>query len=72
VATTQAILDGSSTTFRTRFNLISCSWTLTASQGLDFVRVLEEQVSKCDVFLAVIGRGWLDARDEPANAGSTL
>jgi hypothetical protein len=32
--------------------------------GLDFVRVLEEQVSKCDVVLAVIGKGWLDARDE--------
>jgi hypothetical protein len=31
--------------------------------GLDFVHVLEEQVAKCDVLLAVIGRGWLDARD---------
>jgi TIR domain len=31
--------------------------------GLDFVWVLEEQVAKCDVLLAVIGRGWLDARD---------
>jgi hypothetical protein len=31
--------------------------------GLDFVRVLEEQVAKCDVLLAVIGRGWLDARN---------
>ncbi len=32
--------------------------------GLDFVRVLEEQVTKCDVILAVIGKGWLDAKDE--------
>src|SRR5262245_5063873 len=31
--------------------------------GRDFVRVLEEQVAQCDVLLAVIGRGWLDARD---------
>jgi len=32
--------------------------------GLDFVRVLEEQVDKCDVLLAVIGPHWIDARDE--------
>jgi hypothetical protein len=32
--------------------------------GLDFVRVLEEQVAQCDVVLAVIGNGWIDARDE--------
>src|SRR5215468_2425067 len=31
--------------------------------GHDFVRVLEEQVAQCDVLLAVIGKGWLDARD---------
>jgi hypothetical protein len=31
--------------------------------GLDFVQVLDEQVSRCDVLLAVIGRGWLDATD---------
>ena len=30
---------------------------------LDFVRVLEEQVAQCDVLLAVIGKGWVDARD---------
>lgn len=35
--------------------------------GLDFVRVLEDQVEKCDVFLAVIGPRWLDARDEAGN-----
>jgi TIR domain len=32
--------------------------------GVDFVRVLEEQVAKCDILLAVIGKGWVDARDE--------
>ena len=32
--------------------------------GLDFVRVLSEQVQACDVLLAVIGQGWLDARNE--------
>jgi hypothetical protein len=31
--------------------------------GLDFVRELEEQVAQSDVVLAVIGKGWLDARD---------
>jgi TIR domain-containing protein len=35
--------------------------------GLDFVRVLEEHVGKCDIFLAVIGPNWLDARDEAGN-----
>src|SRR5262244_1646647 len=31
--------------------------------GLDFIRVLEEQVSQCDALLAVIGPRWLDAAD---------
>jgi formylglycine-generating enzyme required for sulfatase activity len=32
--------------------------------GLDFVKVLEEQVAECDALISVIGKGWLDARDE--------
>ena len=32
--------------------------------GLDFVRVLEDQVDRCDVLLAVIGPNWLTAKDE--------
>jgi WD40 repeat protein len=32
--------------------------------GLDFLRVLENQVAECDVFLAVIGPRWLEAQDE--------
>src|SRR5262249_14481041 len=32
--------------------------------GRDFVRVLEDMVAQCDVFLAVIGKGWLRAHDE--------
>jgi len=32
--------------------------------GLDFVRVLEEQVARCDVLLAMIGPRWLTAVDE--------
>jgi hypothetical protein len=32
--------------------------------GSDFVQVLEAQVDQCDVMLSVIGRGWLEARDE--------
>jgi Periplasmic binding protein/TIR domain len=32
--------------------------------GLDFTRVLADQVAKCDIVLAVIGKSWLDVRDE--------
>src|ERR1700694_5701031 len=31
--------------------------------GVDFVRMLEEKVSQCDVLLAVIGKDWIDTRD---------
>jgi hypothetical protein len=31
--------------------------------GLDFVRELSERVAECDVLIAVIGKGWIDARD---------
>jgi hypothetical protein len=31
--------------------------------GLDFVRVLDERIAESDVVLAVIGKGWIDARD---------
>ena len=32
--------------------------------GLDFVRVLNDQVAQCDVLISIIGKNWLDARDE--------
>lgn len=32
--------------------------------GQDFVRVLEDEVGKCDVLLAIIGKGWIEARDD--------
>ena len=32
--------------------------------GMDFHRILNEAVAKCDVLLAVIGDHWLDAKDE--------
>src|SRR5262245_30179670 len=32
--------------------------------GLDFVKVLSEQVAACDVMLVVIGPNWLDARED--------
>jgi DNA segregation ATPase FtsK/SpoIIIE-like protein len=32
--------------------------------GMDFVQVLADQVAKCDIVLTVIGKGWIDARDE--------
>lgn len=35
--------------------------------GHDFVRVLEDEVGQCDVLLAIIGKGWIDARDEVGN-----
>lgn len=31
--------------------------------GSDFVKVLREEVGKCEVLLALIGRNWLDAQD---------
>ena len=31
--------------------------------GVDFIRVLDERLTECDVVLAVIGKGWIDARD---------
>jgi DNA-binding beta-propeller fold protein YncE len=31
--------------------------------GVDFVEVLEEVLSRCDVLVAVVGRRWLEARD---------
>jgi WD40 repeat protein len=36
----------------------------TIAPGQDFVQVLEDKVDTCDVLLAVIGRSWLEARDE--------
>jgi hypothetical protein len=32
--------------------------------GANFAKVLGEEVAKCDVLLAIIGPGWIDARDE--------
>ncbi len=31
--------------------------------GLDFVHVLNDRVAECDIVLAIIGKGWIDARD---------
>jgi hypothetical protein len=35
--------------------------------GVNFVKILRDEVAKCDVLLAVIGPNWLDARDEHGN-----
>jgi branched-chain amino acid transport system ATP-binding protein len=32
--------------------------------GHDFVEVLRAEVNRCDVLLAIIGRNWIDARDD--------
>jgi TIR domain len=36
--------------------------------GLDFVKVLSDQVAQCEAFIAVIGPGWADAN----NSGNAL
>jgi hypothetical protein len=33
------------------------------SPGADFVRELNDRIAECDVLLAVIGKGWINARD---------
>ncbi|HUD86670.1 MAG TPA: TIR domain-containing protein, partial [Xanthobacteraceae bacterium] len=35
--------------------------------GINFIRVLRDEVAKCDVLLAVIGPNWLTARDDEGN-----
>ena len=35
--------------------------------GANFVKVLGEEVAKCDVLLAIIGPNWLELRDEDGN-----
>jgi hypothetical protein len=37
------------------------------SLGVDFVKVIDEEVAKCDLLLAIIGPRWLGARDEDGN-----
>jgi formylglycine-generating enzyme required for sulfatase activity len=32
--------------------------------GTDFVHILDEQVAQCDILLAVVGKNWIEARDE--------
>lgn len=36
----------------------------TIEPGLDFLKVIDDRVAACDVMLAVMGPGWVDARDE--------
>jgi hypothetical protein len=35
--------------------------------GMNFVKVLHEEVAKCEVLLALIGPNWLNARNEDGN-----
>ena len=35
--------------------------------GADFAQVIGDRVGRCDALLAVIGRGWADARDDGGN-----
>jgi hypothetical protein len=36
----------------------------TIPLGVDFVKLVDEQVARCDVLLAIIGPGWLGARGD--------
>jgi hypothetical protein len=41
------------------------SWTIDAIPlGVNFVTFLQKEVAKCSVLLAIIGRDWLNQRDE--------
>jgi hypothetical protein len=46
----------------TEQNLVMTSTNVPA--GVDFVDYLNSQVAACDVFLAVKGRHWVDAKDD--------
>src|ERR1700689_4651213 len=35
--------------------------------GMNFIKILREEVAKCDVLLAVIGPHWIEARDKQGN-----
>jgi hypothetical protein len=35
--------------------------------GMNFVKMIREEVAKCDVLLAIIGPNWLNAQDEEGN-----
>ena len=35
--------------------------------GVNFIKVLRDEVAKCDVLLALIGPNWLNVRDEDGN-----
>ena len=35
--------------------------------GVNFIKVLSDEVAKCDVLLALIGPNWLNVRDEEGN-----
>ena len=35
--------------------------------GANFVKVLSDEVARCDLLLAIMGPGWLEARDEEGN-----
>jgi len=39
----------------------------TVEPGLDFVKVLDDNVARCEVLLAVIGRGWTTAQADGEN-----
>ena len=59
--TTGRIYDRLRQTFRSRRLFIDVD---NIAPGSDFAKILQAQVSRCDVFLAIIGRHWLSATDD--------
>src|SRR5262249_57652612 len=43
---------------------VLCSEVEGVARGVNCVKVLQDEVAKCSVLLAVIGRDWLDVHDE--------
>ncbi len=39
----------------------------TIPAGLDFVKVLQREVQRCDILVAVVGKSWLNIKDEAGN-----
>jgi hypothetical protein len=51
----------------TEFPDIEIFWDLELQLGVDFTKAIEDAVSQCTVFLAVIGNDWLTIEDSNGN-----
>jgi hypothetical protein len=53
--------------FHAEFPDIEIFWDLELQLGIDFTKAIEDAVSQCTVFLAVIGNDWLTIQDDKGN-----